>query len=92
MSSSVSNVDVPALAGEVGDDLAALQALVGGRVGVADHVAPPVGEPREHAGLGRLGPRRQEPARTAGSRSFAIRSGTGRLITSDQPGSMNSAQ
>ena len=77
--------------GEVGDD-PALEALVRRGVRVADQVAAPRREPREHAGLGGAGPLVHPLAAPSGSRSFAMRSGTGRFITSDQPGSMNSAQ
>ena len=46
-------------------------------VGVADDVAPEVGEAAEHAGLLRLRRARASAARTSGSRSCSMRSGTG---------------
>ena len=55
MSSSVSNVPVCPARARFSDDLA-LQTFVGLGVGVADHVATPRREPREHAGFRGVGP------------------------------------
>ena len=59
---------------------------------VADHGSGPTTRGARTRRPRGSAPARPSTARTSGSRSFAMRSGTGRFITSDQPGIMNSAQ